>query len=131
MELEMILERLRIVTGQKSDRAMCIHIGLKESISGAWKRRNTIPYEACFIAAEKTGYNAEWILTGKGAQKHGDPTPPEINEEHLISDFIETVENAIQMDILKEADSYNDESIKMIAKLMLSRTLKNQEAKSK
>jgi hypothetical protein len=126
LELEAILFRLREATGQKSNRQMCIFIGFAEGAYGNWKTRNKIPYDACFIAAQKTGYNAEWILTGKGSKVKGDAEPPEINEDKLVKDFIETVDNAIQMGILKTTNDYTNESIIMVAKLLVSRTLKSQ-----
>lgn len=122
MELDLILERLRLVTGQKSDRAMCLQLGLSQGMAGNWKDRGTIPYQACFIAAEKSDYHAEWILTGKGPKKKGDASPPEIDEAKLQKDFLETVNSAVEMGILNPTKDTTPEAMKMLAKMMYRKT---------
>jgi hypothetical protein len=121
MELTEILERLRLVTGQKSDRAMCISLGLKESIAGAWKRRGTVPFEACFIAAKKTGYCAEWILYGEGPQKHGEPVPFKIDEENLITEFKNTLVDGVEFEIIRTGKRWNADSLDMLARKLYKR----------
>tara|TARA_R110000765_G_scaffold418819_1_gene522585 strand:+ start:103 stop:519 length:417 start_codon:yes stop_codon:yes gene_type:complete len=118
MELDLILERLRLATGQKSDRAMCLYLGLGQGMAGNWKDRGTIPYQACFLAAQKSCYHAEWILTGTGPQKKGDALPPEIDEVKLQKDFLDTVNNAVEMGILNPTKDTTPEAMKMLAKMM-------------
>lgn len=120
MELELILERLRLVTGQNSDRAMCLHLGLSESISGNWKRRATIPYEACFLAEQKTGYLTKWLLTGQGPQKHGETAPAVIDEEKLINDFAETVVTGIQLKFLASTKDTTEETLTILGQKLYS-----------
>lgn len=126
MELDLILERLRLATGQKTDSGMVVELGFSKNIAGNWKDRGTIPYQACFIAADKFGYYAEWILTGKGPQKKGDSTPPEINEEKLKNDFLETVNSAIEMGILNPTKDATPEAMIMIARMMYKKTINSQ-----
>jgi hypothetical protein len=121
MELDLILERLRIVTGQKTDSGMVVELGLSKNIAGNWKDRGTIPYQACFIAADKFGYHAEWILTGRGPQQKGEAPPPEIDEEKLKNDFLETVNSAIEMGILSPTKDATPEAMTMIAKMMYAK----------
>tara|TARA_R110001583_G_scaffold192772_1_gene359744 strand:+ start:1520 stop:1936 length:417 start_codon:yes stop_codon:yes gene_type:complete len=126
MELELILERLRLVTEQKSNRAMCIYLGFNGSASGSWIRTGGVPYKACLIAAQKTGYTMEWIVTGKGPQKHGDAPPPEIDEVKMQNDFLETVNSAIEMGILNPTKDATPEALIMLARMMYRKTTGSQ-----
>jgi hypothetical protein len=120
MELELILERLRNVTGQKSDRAMCLFLGLRGTISGGWKERGTIPWEACYLAEEKTGYLMKWLLTGKGPQKHTEAPSAEIDEDKLIKDFAQVVVDGVQLRFLRTTDDTTEETLEILGRKLYS-----------
>ena len=116
MELGLILERLRLATGQKSDRAMVLFLGLKGTITGGWKERGTIPFQACLIAEQKTDYLMRWLLTGEGPQKHGEVLEVQVEEEKLINDFAEIIIDGIELDFLCSAKDTSEETIAILGK---------------
>lgn len=126
MELELILERLRLVTEKKSNRAMCIYLGFNGSASGSWIRTGGVPYKACLVAAQKTGFTMEWIITGKGPQKHDSAPPPEIDETKMQDDFLDTVNSAIEMGILSPTKDTTPEALIMLARMMYRKTTGSQ-----
>lgn len=122
MELGSILERLRLATEKKSDRAMCIYLGLRGTIAGGWKERGTIPYQACLIAEEKTGYLMRWLLTGEGPQKHGQEVVKTIDETKLTEDFIEVVAQGFNLKFMKMTDDTTEETMGYLAKMLYTKT---------
>ncbi len=122
MELEPILERLRLVTETKSDRAMCIFLGFGGTVAGNWKVRGTIPYQACLLAEEKTGYLMRWLLTGEGPQKNGDPVIKSIDEDKLTEDFIEVVAQGFNLKFMKMTDDTTEETMGYLAKMLYTKT---------
>jgi hypothetical protein len=122
MDLASILERLRLATGQKSDRAMCMFLGLRGTIAGGWKDRGTIPYHACLIAEQKTDYLMRWLLTGEGPQKHGEPVIESVNEEKLTENFIEVIANGFNLKFMKMTDDTTEETMGYLAKMLYTKT---------
>jgi hypothetical protein len=116
MELDPILKRLQAVTGQKSNRALSIFLGLPPNTAGNWKSRGTIPYQACLIAEEKTGYLMRWLLTGEGAQKQGEIAPAVIDEDKLINDFAQTIVDGMQLGFLRATNDTTEETINILGK---------------
>lgn len=104
MELDDILLRLQKVTNKYSNHGMTKALGLGATSAGNWKSRNTIPYHACFLAAQNFGYNMEWILTGEGPEKKGEapPTPlPEFDKDKMVNDFQDIIVDGIELGFLK------------------------------
>jgi hypothetical protein len=122
MELDAILERLISATGQKSNRALCIFLGLPSTTAGNWKVRGTIPYQACLLTEEKTGYLMRWLLTGEGPQKHGEPLIKSVDEEKLNEDFIEVVAQGFNLKFMKMTDDTTEETMGYLAKMLYTKT---------
>ncbi|WP_133470544.1 helix-turn-helix domain-containing protein [Paraglaciecola marina] len=122
MELDAILERLMLVTGQKSNRSLCIFLGIPPTTAGNWKMRGTIPYQACLIAEEKTGYLMKWLLTGEGPQKHGEPIIKTVDEEKLIEDFVEVVAQGFNLKFMKMTEDTTEETMGYLAKMLYTKT---------
>jgi hypothetical protein len=120
MELDAILERLRAITGQKNNRAMCVYIGIRDNAYGDWKKRNSIPWEACYLAAKKTGYTMEWILSGEGVQKHTEAPKAEIDEDKLIKDFAQVVVDGVQLRFLRTTDDTTEETLEILGRKLYS-----------
>jgi hypothetical protein len=116
MELELILERLLAATGQKSGRGLCIFLGLPPNSTSNWKTKNSIPYKACLIAEEKTGYLMRWLLTGEGAQKQGEIAPAVVNEDKLINDFAQTILDGMQLGFLRATNDTTEETLNILGK---------------
>lgn len=114
MELDLILGRLMAVTGQKNLSSMCTFIGFRPNAYGDWKKRDTIPFKACLAAAQKTGYTMEWILTGEGAQKHGDPVPFSVDEKKLVKDFKDVIVSGIEDEVLNTGKRWNAETLELL-----------------
>jgi hypothetical protein len=122
MELVTILERLRTILGAKSDRAICLELGIPANSGGNWRMNNTIPYKACLLAAQKTGYTMEWILTGEGPQKHGQEVVKTIDETKLTEDFIEVVAQGFNLKFMKMTDDTTEETMGYLAKMLYTKT---------
>ena len=116
MELELILERLLVATGQKSGRALCIFLGLPPNSTSNWKNKNSVPYRACLLAEEKTGYLMRWLLTGEGAQKQGEIVPAVIDEDKLINDFAQTIVDGMQLGFLRATNDTTEETIHILGR---------------
>ena len=121
MNLDDILIRLKTATEQKSNRAMCLFLGLRDNASGGWIKNGSIPWEACYLAAQKTGFTMEWLLSGEGPQKHGETPPAKVDADRLIEDFKETLVTGVQMGFLKTTDDTTDEALDLLGKALYNR----------
>ena len=103
MDLEQgaILLRLKEITCTKSNRALSLSLGFSQNAAGKWEESGTIPYEACFKAAQKTGYSTDWILTGKLPKKF-EVEPLDVSDQLIEHAFQETMKMAYLSNIIPE-----------------------------
>lgn len=69
-----IMERLKISTNTSSYNALAERIGLSSSGFANLKKRKSIPYDKIAMLTNSLNVSMDWILTGKGEMRKGEPT---------------------------------------------------------
>lgn len=60
-----VVDRLREAVGETTDAALAKHLGLGVSTVAAWRRRGSIPFEACLQVAIEGRSTFDWLMFGK------------------------------------------------------------------
>jgi hypothetical protein len=61
-----IIERLRLVYGAKNDSQLSQALNLGKSATSNWRHRNAPPVDICFETACSKGVSMDWLLFGVG-----------------------------------------------------------------
>lgn len=66
---EAVLERIRSVTGCRTQQELAAFLGIRQSSISDAKRRRAVPAEWLLTLLRETGVNPDWIVTGHGARR--------------------------------------------------------------
>jgi len=73
MQLNPIISRMLEVTGLPNPTQLCQRLGVKPQTLQRYKRAEKVPYSWLKTLAEQDNINPEYLRTGKGPQKRGEP----------------------------------------------------------
>ena len=62
LTLEVILQRLALITGGATDAAIVQHLGLSKSAINNWRSRGTVPYKTLMLHLVEAGYSLDWFF---------------------------------------------------------------------
>jgi hypothetical protein len=71
MDVNGIIERLRLAHGAKNDSQLAQVLNLGKSAASNWRHRNSPPVDICFQTACETGVSMDWLLFGVGEMRRG------------------------------------------------------------
>jgi len=76
------MERIRLITGTRTQVGLADFLGVRQSLVSDAKRRGKIPSDWLITIMRAKNANPEWILTGKGACRLPEKLPPGQYETH-------------------------------------------------
>lgn len=62
LTLEVILQRLAMITGGATDAEIVQHLGLSKSAINNWRSRGTVPYKTLMLHLVAAGYSLDWFF---------------------------------------------------------------------
>jgi hypothetical protein len=71
MDIEGIIERMRLAHGVKNDSQLAQALGLAKSAASNWRSRNSVPVDVCFETACNKGVSMDWLIFGVGEMRLG------------------------------------------------------------
>jgi hypothetical protein len=71
MDIEGIIERLRLAHSVKNDSQLAQALGLAKSAASNWRFRKAVPVDICFETACTKGISMDWLLFGVGTMQLG------------------------------------------------------------
>lgn len=74
------LERMKEVTGCKTDKELGDYFGSATSTVSNWRSRNRIPIEECITLSVQKGISLDWLVFGISLYEKDSPTRP-VSEE--------------------------------------------------
>jgi len=78
LDINEILERMRLVLDAKNDAALARALGVEPNTIATWKRRETVPWELCVRLHEEHGTDLNWLLYDQPSLEHGFFCPPTV-----------------------------------------------------
>jgi hypothetical protein len=71
MDVNGIIERLRLAHGAKNDSQLALALNLGKSAASNWRHRNSPPVDICYATACEKGVSMDWLLFGVGDMHRG------------------------------------------------------------
>jgi len=71
MDIDGIIERMRLAHGVKNDTQLAQALGLAKSAPSNWRFRNSVPVDMCFETACNKGVSMDWLIFGVGDMRLG------------------------------------------------------------
>lgn len=68
-----VISRLKLAIGTKSDSELGTALGVPPQTISSWKSRDSVPYAKCVEVAEERNISLDWLLTGDGPMRRGEP----------------------------------------------------------
>ncbi len=105
MDKSLIINRIKLHLGIKTDSEFAEFLGVKQPAISNWRRRNTIDYE--LIITKCNDINANWLLTGQGEMLNHSHNEATHNINSSNNTYINSVGDNSQ-DKTNEKNIYNE-----------------------
>lgn len=84
-----IIDRMKRVTGARTDGQLASLLGIPRPTVASWKTRDSVPVEYCLEISSRYSVSLEWLITGKGQKSayfspHGFSIDPDLVAVSLV-----------------------------------------------
>lgn len=83
----LIFERMKEVTGEKSDKDLAVCLNVAATTLANWKNRNNLPIEVILSFAYKYKISLDWLFTGESKEAELDELSKGLLERFQALDF--------------------------------------------